>query len=154
LSVFGYCIVVSLTAFVLFVIKHFTKYTLCCRTHLTTLSHLLAVGGVTYMSFPEACQLVVYCRVWRRYSFLDPAQPDSHLKWPSPTRPDQKLTWNSGPDPVRPIFVRLSVVEKYGSTLSRQNTLRPKKEVTWCLIITLADVHRFSKFFRQLIPEN
>ena len=31
----------------LFVIKHFTKYTLCCRTHLTTLSHLLAVGGVT-----------------------------------------------------------------------------------------------------------
>jgi len=32
---------------VLFVIKHFTKYTLCCRTHLTTLSHLLAVGGVT-----------------------------------------------------------------------------------------------------------
>ena len=34
----------------LFVIKHFTKYTLCCRTHLTTLSHLLAVGGVTIMS--------------------------------------------------------------------------------------------------------
>jgi len=33
---------------VLFVIKHFTKYTLCCRTHLTTLSHLLAVGGVTF----------------------------------------------------------------------------------------------------------
>jgi len=32
---------------VLFVIKHFTKYTLCCRTHLTTLSHLLAVRGVT-----------------------------------------------------------------------------------------------------------
>ena len=32
----------------LFVIKHFTKYTLCCRTHLTTLSHLLAVGGVTH----------------------------------------------------------------------------------------------------------
>jgi len=32
---------------VLFVIKYFTKYTLCCRTHLTTLSHLLAVGGVT-----------------------------------------------------------------------------------------------------------
>jgi len=32
---------------VLFVIKHFTKYTFCCRTHLTTLSHLLAVGGVT-----------------------------------------------------------------------------------------------------------
>jgi len=34
---------------VLFVIKHFTKYTLCCRTHLTTLSHLLAVGGVTFI---------------------------------------------------------------------------------------------------------
>jgi len=33
---------------VLFVIKYFTKYTLCCRTHLTTLSHLLAVGGVTH----------------------------------------------------------------------------------------------------------
>ena len=32
---------------VLFVIKYFTKYTLCCRTQLTTLSHLLAVGGVT-----------------------------------------------------------------------------------------------------------
>ena len=35
----------------LFVIKHFTKYTLCCRTHLTTLSHLLAVGGVTSWIF-------------------------------------------------------------------------------------------------------
>jgi len=47
--VFGYCIVVSFTALVLFVIKHFTKYTLCfhTHTHLTTLSQLLAVGGVT-----------------------------------------------------------------------------------------------------------
>ena len=48
LSVFGYCIVCSFDCvLVLFVIKYFTKYTLCCRTHLTTLSHLLAVGGVT-----------------------------------------------------------------------------------------------------------
>ena len=70
---FGYCIVVSLTALVLFVIKHFTKYTLCCRTHLTTLSHLLAVGGVTnivsaitclpiYRSFCTAlCQICFIC---------------------------------------------------------------------------------------------
>ena len=41
----------------LFVIKHFTKYTLCCRTHLTTLSHLLAVGGVT------VCNLANYLKV-------------------------------------------------------------------------------------------
>ena len=38
---------------VLFVIKHFTRYTLCCRTHLTTLSHLLAVGGVTTVRWSE-----------------------------------------------------------------------------------------------------
>jgi len=36
---------------VLFVIKHFTKYTLCFHTHLTTLSQLLAVGGVTVTVF-------------------------------------------------------------------------------------------------------
>ena len=29
----------------------------------------------------------------------------------------------------------------------------PKKEATWCLIITLANVDRFSKFFHQLIRE-
>jgi len=55
--VFGYCIVVSLTALVLFVIKHFTKYTLCfhthTHTHLTTLSQLLAVGGVTISLYPH-----------------------------------------------------------------------------------------------------
>ena len=28
-----------------------------------------------------------------------------------------------------------------------------KKEATWCLIITLANVNRFSSFFHQLIPE-
>jgi len=48
--VFGYCIVVSLTALVLFVIKQFYKvYTLFSHTHLTTLSQLLAVGGVTQL---------------------------------------------------------------------------------------------------------
>jgi len=29
----------------------------------------------------------------------------------------------------------------------------PKKEATWCLIITLANVDRFSKFFHQLNRE-
>ena len=45
LRVFDYCIVCSFDCVsVLSVIKYFTKYTLCCRTYLTTLSHLLAVG--------------------------------------------------------------------------------------------------------------
>jgi len=46
---------------VLFVIKYFTKYTLCCRTHLTTLSHLLAVGGVT-LSFTTCITGYLSCR--------------------------------------------------------------------------------------------
>ena len=31
--------------------------------------------------------------------------------------------------------------------------MTPKKEATWCSIITLANVDRFSKFFHQLIRE-
>ena len=46
--VFGYCIVVSLTAFSVICNKTFYKVcTLFSHTHLTTLSQLLAVGGVT-----------------------------------------------------------------------------------------------------------
>ena len=49
-------------------------------------------------------------------------QPNVTHKWSEPTRPTPKrtpqLTWNSGPDPARPILVRLLVVEKYGNILS------------------------------------
>jgi len=48
---------------VLFVIKHFTKYTLCFHTHLTTLSQLLAVGGVTLEIYVNstACEKQMCC---------------------------------------------------------------------------------------------
>jgi len=51
---------------VLFVIKYFTKYTLCCRTHLTTLSHLLAVGGVT-----EICREIWFADSFRPFEDND-----------------------------------------------------------------------------------
>ena len=53
----------------LFVIKHFTKYTLCCHTHLTTLSHLLAVGGVTATFNDLEWPLIQISRL-RHYSTL------------------------------------------------------------------------------------
>jgi len=41
----------------------------------------------------------------------------------------------------------------YLSLVHTYSTLCPKKKATWCLIITLANVDRFSKLFHQLIRE-
>ena len=57
----------------LFVIKYFTKYTLCCRTHLTTLSHLLAVGGVTVPAWDQFDKWVTWLS-WIEYATQTAAQ--------------------------------------------------------------------------------
>jgi len=79
--------------------------TLICR--LPTCCCAAEVGDIRleYMFVAETAELDV------GPIFLIPPNPTN--KWSDQIRPDPKLTWNSWPDPARPLFVRLLVVEKY-----------------------------------------